>query len=106
ARLWAQRILAMLRVQKIAVVSIDPSTLVSNVEPDSRPYRLINHLVSDNVLVTIDPGKPNVVPSVAMASQLAGFPIRTLSNLGTPQKVQVNVEAGFHMTIHQKHIEA
>ena len=105
ARLWAQRILAMLRVQKIAVVSIDPSTLVSNVEPDSRPYRLINQFVSDNVLVTIDPGKPNVVPSVAMASQLAGFPIRTLSNLGTPQKVQVNGEAAFQMNLNRDRIE-
>src|SRR4029077_7505439 len=32
ARIWAQKILAMLRVQKIAVVSIDPSTLMGNAE--------------------------------------------------------------------------
>lgn len=105
ARIWAQRILAMLRVQKITVVSIDPSTLVSNAEPDSRPYRLINQFVSDNVLVTMDPGKPDLVPTVATASQLAGFHVRTLSNLGTPQKVQVNGEAAFQMNLNRDRIE-
>jgi hypothetical protein len=105
ARIWAQRILAMLRVQKITVVSIDPSTLVSHAEPDSRPYRLINQFVSDNVLVTIDPGKPDIVPSVAMASQLAGFHVRTMSNLGTPQRVQVNGEAAFQMNLNRDRIE-
>jgi hypothetical protein len=86
ARTWAQRILAMLRVQKIAVVSFDPSTLISNTEPDSRPYQLIDQFVSDNVVVTMDPGKPDVIPNVATASQLAGFHIRTLSNLGAPRR--------------------
>src|SRR5262249_18368088 len=33
-RTWAQRILAMLRVQKIQVVTIDPTTLMSSSEPD------------------------------------------------------------------------
>jgi hypothetical protein len=105
ARTWAQRILAMLRVQKIAVVSFDPSTLVANTEPDSRPYQLIDQFVSDNVVVTMDPGKTDVVPSVATASQLAGFHIRTLSNLGAPQRVQVNGEAAFQMNLNRDRIE-
>ncbi|MBV9339710.1 MAG: hypothetical protein JO159_02315, partial [Acidobacteria bacterium] len=45
-RLWAQRILAMLRVQKIAVVTIEPGTLISHAEPDSRPYKLINQFIA------------------------------------------------------------
>jgi hypothetical protein len=105
ARIWAQRILAMLRVQKIAVVSIDPSAFRSNAEPDSRPYQLINQFVSDNVAVTIDPGKPDIVSSVATASQLAGFHIRTLSNLGAPQRVRVNGEAAFQMNLNRDRME-
>jgi hypothetical protein len=109
ARIWAQRIFAMLRVQKIAVVSFDPSTLISNNEPDnepdSRPYRLINQFVSDSVVVTIDPGKPEIVPNVATASEFVGFHIRTLSKLGAPQRVQLNGEAAFQMNLNRDRIE-
>jgi hypothetical protein len=103
ARTWAQKVLAMLRVQKIRVVSIDPSTLTANGEPDARPYRLINQFISDNVVVTIDPGKPNLVPSTATGSQLAGFRIRTLSSLGDP-RVQINGEAAFQMNLNRERI--
>jgi hypothetical protein len=104
-RLLAQRVLAMLRVQKITVVSIDPSTLMSTSEPDSRPYKLINQFFSDNVVVTIDPGKPEVVPTVNKAAQLAGYPIRTIGNLGAPQRLEVNGETAFQMTVNRDRIE-
>lgn len=91
-RTVAQRILAMLRVEKIAVVTIDPSTLVNSGGPDSRPYKLINQFLSDNVVVTLDPGRPAVVSSVSQAKQLAGFAIRTITSLGAPQRIAVNGE--------------
>jgi hypothetical protein len=106
ARLLAQRVLAMLRVQKITVVSIDPTTLMSGSEPDSRPYKLINQFFADNVVVTIDPGKPEVVPTVTKAAQLAGYPIRTIGNLGAPQRVEVNGETAFQMTVNRDRIES
>ena len=98
-RSWAQRILAMLRVKKIAVVTIDPSTLVGGNTPDSRPYRLINQFIADSVVVTLDPGKPDVVTDIAKARQLAGYPIHTIGNLGAPQTIEVNGETAFQMTI-------
>jgi len=104
-RLLAQRVLAMLRVQKITVVSIDPTTLMSGSEPDSRPYKLINQFFADNVVVTIDPGKPEVVPTVTKAAQLAGYPIRTIGNLGAPQRVEINGETAFQMTVNRDRIE-
>ena len=104
-RLFAQKVLAMLRVQKITVVSIDPTTLMSSSEPDSRPYKLINQFFSDNVVVTIDPGKPEVVSSVIKAAQLAGYPIRTIGNLGAPQRLEVNGETAFQMTVNRDRIE-
>jgi hypothetical protein len=104
-RTWAQRVLAMLRVQKIAVVTIDPSSLMTGREPDSRPYKLINQFMADNVVVTMDPGKPDIVPSVTKAAQLAGYPISIIGNLGAPQSIEVNGETAFQMTINRDRIE-
>lgn len=103
-RTWAQRILAMLRVQKIQVVTIDPTTLMSSSEPDSRPYKLINQFIADNVVVTMDPGKPGVVSNVTQAAQLAGYPIRIIGGLGTPHRVEVNGETAFQMTINHDRV--
>jgi len=104
-RTWAQRVLAMLRVQKIAVVTIDPTTLMSGGESDARPYKLINQFIADNVVVTMDPGKPDISPNVANAAQLAGYPIRTVGSLGAPQSIEVNGETAFQMTINRDRIE-
>lgn len=105
ARTFAQRILAMLRVQKIAVVTIDPTTLMNSTGPDSRPYKLLNQFIADNLVVTIDPGKPEVVSNPAKAAQLAGFHIRTVGNLGTPQNIEVNGETAFQMTINRDRMD-
>lgn len=104
-RTWAQRVLAMLRVQKIQVVTIDPTTLMSSNEPDSRPYKLVNQFIADNVVVTMDPGKPKPVPDSAKAAQLAGYPVRSIGSLGAPQRIEVNGETAFQMTINRDRIE-
>jgi len=103
-RTWAQRILAMLRVQKIQVVTIDPTTLMSSSEADSRPYKLINQFIADNVVVTMDPGKPDVVSNVTKAAQLAGYPIRMIGSLGAPRSVEVNGETAFQMTLNRDRV--
>jgi Putative zinc-finger len=103
-RTWAQRILAMLRVRKIQVVTIDPTTLMSSSDPDSRPYKLINQFIADNVVLTIDPGKPDVFSNVKNAAQVAGYPIRTISSLGAPQRVEVNGETAFQMTVNRDRV--
>jgi hypothetical protein len=104
-RSWAQRILAMLRVQKIQVVTIDPTTLMTSAEPDSHPYKLINQFIADNVVITMDPGKPDVVSNVTKAAQLAGYPVHTIANLGAPHSVEVKGETAFQMTLNRDRIE-
>ncbi len=103
-RVWAQRVLAMLRVQKIQVVTIDPTTLMSSSEPDSRPYKLFNQFVADNVVVTMDPGKPEVVSNLTTAAQLAGYPVRMIGSLGAPHSIDVNGETAFQMTINRDRV--
>jgi putative zinc finger protein len=98
---WAQRVFAMLRVQKIQVVTIDPTTLMSSSGPDSRPYKLFNQFVADNVVVTMDPGKPEVVSNLTTATQLAGYPVRMIGSLGAPQSIDVTGETAFQMTINR-----
>jgi hypothetical protein len=95
----------MLRVQKITVVSIDPTTLMSGSEPDSRPYKLINQFFADNVVVTMDPGKPEVVAAVTKAAQMTGYPIRIIGNLGAPQRLEVKGETAFQMTVNRDRVE-
>jgi hypothetical protein len=101
---WAQRILAMLRVQKITVVTVDPGNLMSHAEPDSRPYKLINQFIADNVVVTMDPGKPAMVSSVTQAAKLAGYRIRTIASLGSPQTIRVSGETAFQMTVNRERL--
>jgi hypothetical protein len=103
-RTWAQRMLAMLRVQKIQVVTIDPTTLMSSSEPDSRPYKLINQFIADNIVVTMDPGKPDVVSNMTTAAQLAGYPIRVIGSLGAPNSVAINGETAFQITINRDRV--
>jgi hypothetical protein len=104
-RTWAQHVLALLRVQKIAVVTIDPSTLMNGGDSDSRPYKLIEQFIADNVVVAKEPGKPEVVGSIAQAAQLAGYPVRTIGSLGTPQAIEVGGDTRFHMTLNRSRIE-
>ena len=102
---WSQRVLALLRVQKIAVVSIDPAALLSGNDADQRPYKLVNQFFSDNVVVTIDPGKPEVVSSISQARKLAGYSVRNVGNLGAPQTVLVRGETAFQMTLNRDRVE-
>jgi Putative zinc-finger len=103
-RAWAQRVLAMLRVEKIQVVSIDPTTLMSSSGPDSHPYKLFNQFVADNVVVTMDPGKPQVVSNLKTATQLAGYQVRVIGSLGAPQSIDVTGETAFQMTVNRDRV--
>ncbi|HKC72048.1 MAG TPA: hypothetical protein VKB60_10515, partial [Terriglobales bacterium] len=66
----------------------------------------LSQLISDNVVVTMDAGKPQPQPSAAAASKLAGFDVRTIGELGTPQKILVNGEAAFQMTLNRDRMQA
>jgi hypothetical protein len=105
-RIWAQQVLAMLRVQKIQVVTIDPATLMSSSAPDARPDKLVNQFIADSVVVTMDPGKPDIVAGVTQAAELTGYPIRIIASLAAPMSVQVNGEMAFQMTIDRDRMAA
>ena len=104
ARTFAEKILAMLRVKKITVVSVYPSS--TETRADQRTAKLLSQLISDNVVVTENAGKPQPEPSATAAGKLAGFDVRTIGQLGAPQKILVNGEAGFQMTLNRGRMQA
>jgi Putative zinc-finger/Domain of unknown function (DUF4367) len=99
ARTWAERLLATLRVKRIAVIAIDPETFNRAEQNDPRSYKLLEKTIADSVVITTQPGDPQIVSDPSAAAQLAGFHVRTLNDLSGPQKMQVNGEVAFHMTL-------
>ncbi len=104
-RSWAQKILSMLRVQKVAVVPLDLSAVTSP-DGDHGREKLLAQLISDNVVVTMKPGEPTSVTTVQAASEMAGFKVRTLDGLGPQQRISVSNEGAFHMTLDRDRIQA
>ena len=98
ARSWGQKILDMLRVQKVVVVPVDMSALSAEGDTHSAG-KLLAQMISDNVVVTMKPGAPEPAANIETASQAAGFTVRSLPALGTPQKILVEEESAFHMTL-------
>ena len=104
ARGWAQKILAMLRVQKIAVVPVDLTTFDGR--NDNGAAKMIGQMISDNVVVTMKPGAPQVVDSAEEASQLAGFKVRLFGARADAPRIRVQGEQAFHMTLNRDRLQA
>ena len=103
ARSWAQRVLAMLRVQKIAVVSIDTQAL-QGLQAGSEPGKMIGQFISDNIVVTMR-SEPQNAADASQADQLAGFPVRLLTARSDAPKITVQGEGGFQMTLNRERLQ-
>lgn len=104
ARTWAERLLATLRVKRIAVIAIDPESFSRTEQSDPRSYKLLEKAISDSVVVTKQPEKPQILDDATAASQLAGFSIRTLKDISRPPRIQVNDAVAFHMTLDRERL--
>ena len=104
ARLWAQQFLAMLRVQKIAVVPVDFSAIEGDAN-SSAVARVLTKTIADQVVVTMKPGEPQTVPNQEAASEMAGFHVRLPATLGDPQQIRVHGEGAFHMTLNRERMQ-
>ncbi len=104
ARGWAQQILAMLRVQKIAVVPVDLTGFDGR--NDSGAAKMIGQMISDNVVVTLKPGEPQSADGAEEATRLAGFNVRLLSARADAPRIRVQGEQAFHMTLNRDRLQA
>ena len=103
ARSWAQRVLAMLRVQKIAVVSIDTQALEGQ-QTASTTAKMIGQFISDNIVVTMH-SQPQTAAGQAQASQLAGYQVRLLSARSDAPKITVQGQHAFQMTLNRDRLQ-
>jgi Putative zinc-finger len=101
---WAQKLLAMLRVQKIAVVPVDLPALGSP-NANNGPAKMIGQMLSDKVVVTLS-SKPRKVDSADDASQLAGYHVKVVGSRSDTPQFTVEGEQGFQMTIDRDRVQA
>jgi anti-sigma factor RsiW len=101
---WGQKILEMLRIQKVAVVPVNLAALTETGNREQQ--QLLARLISDNVVVTMSPGQPEPVPSADAASRLAGFSVKTFNDTSSPTSISVSNEAAFHMTLDRDRMQA
>jgi hypothetical protein len=114
ARTWGQKLLALLRVQKVTVVPVDFSALgtpdgnhvigVGGMPPNG-PGKMMAQVLSDKVIVTRS-SKPQNVSSAEDASQVAGYPVRVLSNRSDVPLFTVMGEQAFQMTLDRNRLQA
>jgi hypothetical protein len=104
ARSWAQRILGLLRVQKITVVPIDFGVLD---DPSSRAQlaKTFSQLISDDVVFTVRPSEPEPVESREEAERIVGFKVRLLHKTGLTPELKVLGEQAFHLTIDRDRLQ-
>lgn len=104
ARSLGQRVLAMLRVQKVTVVPVD-----FNVSPGPDTEALVRQVISNDVTVTLSPGKPQIVTDAAQASDLTGFRVRLSASgpgdQGAP-RIAVLGEQAYVMRLDSSRIDA
>jgi len=97
-RAWAGEFLGLFRVQKIAVVQVNPADLPEQLGSSS----LFQQMLADDVQFE-EVGEPQEVASAAEASELAGIPVRLpKAARGEAQlSVQPGVEVNFNIDLPQ-----
>ena len=104
-RAWAGEFLGLFRVKQIAVLPID-TTRLGEFGGDSTLEKQFAQLFSDSMTVTHEPGQPQVVSSVAEASQLAGFTVRAWSESPAPPQITVQDGAAFEFVVNRGRAQA
>jgi anti-sigma factor RsiW len=100
ARSLGQRILNMLRVQRVAVIPVSLNSM-----PGRNTMETVSRILSDQVVVTLSPGKPQTATSASQASQLAGFQVRTLTDQPEAPQISIQGEHAFVMTLNQERLQ-
>ncbi len=100
ARSLAQRVLETLRVEKFQPVSVD----TASIEGNETLRQMIEKMVSDKIVVTIDE-KEQPVSTVATAGQLAGFEVQLLGERTDAPQLTVEGHRAFNMTVDRARLQ-
>ena len=99
-RAWAEGMLAQFRVEKVSVVSIDPSRF-QELGVGSPLAKQISQMLSDSVTMTKKPDAPRTVANAAEASTQAGFQVRLPASRSDKPQLTVQGGAAFEMTVNR-----
>jgi hypothetical protein len=99
-RAWAEGMLAQFRVEKVSVVSIDP-TRFQELGVGTGLSQQITQLLSDSTTITKKPIAPHTVASAAEASTQAGFQVRLPTSRSDKPQLTVQGGAAFEMTVNR-----
>jgi len=102
SRIWAEKFLQLFRVKQIIVVSLDTNQMRFG---DVKFEKRIGQLLSRDLVVTKEPGAPQVARDADEASALAGFKVRLPSGLSDPPQIKVEGEYEFSMTIDRARLQ-
>lgn len=101
---WAEHALEMLRVEKVEVIPI--SAAAPDVQTQERASKMLGQLISDNLVMTMAPGKPQDVSTADEASRLAGFHVRVLTARADAPHFDVEGEQAYHMTLNRDRLQS
>ncbi len=99
-RAWAEGMLAQFRVEKVSVVSIDP-TRFQELGVGTGLSKQITQLLSDSTTMTKKPEAPHTVASAAEASTQAGFQVRLPTSRSDKPQLTVQGGAAFELTVNR-----
>jgi hypothetical protein len=100
---WAGRILSLFRLKQITVVSLDTNSLRYG---DPKFEKRISQLLSPDMVVTKDPGTPQIAQNANEASAMAGFKVRLPEQLYDVPQLKVEGEYAFELTVDGKRLQS
>jgi hypothetical protein len=104
ARGLMQRFLESLRVQKVQQVNVDLTSFVG-ANADQSLQTMVRQMIAEKVTVTAS-GAEQQVPTVADATQKAGFPVRLISRRKDAPQLTVQGERAFNMAVDRDRLQA
>ncbi len=99
-RVWAGDLLALFRVQRITVISVD-STRLTDLLGGTTFSKQVAQLLSDSVKVTKEATKPQAVANAAQASKLTGFAVRLPASRSDAPYITVEGGTAFQFTVNR-----
>jgi hypothetical protein len=104
ARVWAQELLSVFRVQHFTVLELDPS-MGNGLQNNQLVNQAVSHVLADEVTVTQSPQKPQLIADATTASERAGFPVQLLSG-HTPTALLLESGAGAEMKLDRDRLQS
>jgi hypothetical protein len=102
SRVWAEKLLELFRVKQITVVSLDTNQLRFG---DLKFEKRISQLLSRDMVVTKEPGEPQMARNAEEASALAGFKVRLPGGRTDAPQLKVEGEYAFNMTVDRSRLQ-